>query len=458
MKDLKMLDLKNIKIGDNSLISEKVNIIIEDTLKYQWEALNDHVEGAPKSGAINNFRIAAGEISGEYYGRVFQDSDLAKWLEAVSYSLALKNNEELEGLMKEAIDLVVKAQWKDGYLDTYFTINEPTKRWSDLRDKHEMYCAGHMIEAAVANYEVTGDETLLNVARRLADHLCSMFGPEPEKRHAYPGHEEIELALVKLYHATSEKKYLDLAHYFIRERGKAPYYFKIEALARGGLKAEELFYSEPFRLSSKQLFKKVNLDGLWKPERLDYCQAHKPVTEQEEAIGHAVRAMYLYSGMADVAMDAGDDELAEACKRLWNDVINRKMYITGGIGSSSFGEAFTFAYDLPNDLAYTETCASIGLIFLAQRMFKMEQDAKYINVMERALYNTVFAAMASDGKEFFYVNPLEVWPEACHKSEDHKHVKTERQKWYDCACCPPNIARLLIMIPEIKTDKTAKIS
>jgi hypothetical protein len=420
---MKTVNLKNIKVRNKSLLGKRVQTVLNNTLSYQWEALNDQVPGAPKSGSVNNFRIAAGEASGKHYGPVFQDSDLAKWMEAVSYSLALRSDDDLKLHLEEAIALVSKAQEADGYLDTYFTIEEPSARWTNLRDKHELYCAGHMIEAAVANYEVTGNKTLLNVACRLADHICEMFGQESTKRHGYPGHEEIELALIKLYHATNERKYLDLAHYFIRERGKAPYYFKIEAMARGEAK----------------------LDELWDPSKLEYFQAHIPVTEQE-AIGHAVRAMYLYSGMTDVAMETGDADLAQACRRLWDDVVKRKMYITGGVGSSSFGEAFTFAYDLPNDTAYTETCASIGLIFWAHRMFMMDQDAKYIDIMERALYNTVFAAMALDGKKYFYVNPLEVWPEACHKREDHRHVKTERQKWYDCACCPPNIARLLTSI------------
>lgn len=423
MSDMKTVNLKNIKVRNKSLLGKRVQTVLNNTLSYQWEALNDQVPGAPKSGSVNNFRIAAGEASGKHYGPVFQDSDLAKWMEAVSYSLALRSDDDLKLHLEEAIALVSKAQEADGYLDTYFTIEEPSARWTNLRDKHELYCAGHMIEAAVANYEVTGNKTLLNVACRLADHICEMFGQESTKRHGYPGHEEIELALIKLYHATNERKYLDLAHYFIRERGKAPYYFKIEAMARGEAK----------------------LDELWDPSKLEYFQAHIPVTEQE-AIGHAVRAMYLYSGMTDVAMETGDADLAQACRRLWDDVVKRKMYITGGVGSSSFGEAFTFAYDLPNDTAYTETCASIGLIFWAHRMFMMDQDAKYIDIMERALYNTVFAAMALDGKKYFYVNPLEVWPEACHKREDHRHVKTERQKWYDCACCPPNIARLLTSI------------
>lgn len=423
MSDMKTVNLKNIKVRNKSLLGKRVQTVLNNTLSYQWEALNDQVPGAPKSGSVNNFRIAAGEASGKHYGPVFQDSDLAKWMEAVSYSLALRSDDDLKLHLEEAIALVSKAQEADGYLDTYFTIEEPSARWTNLRDKHELYCAGHMIEAAVANYEVTGNKALLNVACRLADHICEMFGQESTKRHGYPGHEEIELALIKLYHATNERKYLDLAHYFIRERGKAPYYFKIEAMARGEAK----------------------LDELWDPSKLEYFQAHMPVTEQE-AIGHAVRAMYLYSGMTDVAMETGDADLAQACRRLWDDVVKRKMYITGGVGSSSFGEAFTFAYDLPNDTAYTETCASIGLIFWAHRMFMMDQDAKYIDIMERALYNTVFAAMALDGKKYFYVNPLEVWPEACHKREDHRHVKTERQKWYDCACCPPNIARLLTSI------------
>lgn len=393
-------------------------------IPYQWEALNDRIEGAEPSHAIKNFRIAAGLEQGEFKGFVFQDSDLSKWLEAVGYSLSINPDPEIKKTADEVIALISKAQQPDGYLNTYFTVKEPDKKWTNLRDCHELYCAGHLIEAAVAYHNATDDTKILDVVCRLADHIDDTFGDEPGKKRGYPGHEEIELALVKLYKVTDEQKYLALAKYFIDERGKQPLYFELEAQARGNV--------DHFRI--------------WDHMGASYFQSHLPVREQTEAVGHAVRAVYLYSGMADVAYETSDKELFEACRTLWDSITNRQMYVTGAIGSMSFGEAFSFDYDLPNDTVYAETCAAIGLIFFAQRMLRWETDRVYSDVMELALYNAVLSGISLDGKRFFYVNPLEVWPEACEKNKTRSHVKVSRQPWFGCACCPPNIARLLMSL------------
>ena len=410
--------LKNVKTNEG-FWGKRWKLIKEKVIPYQWLALNDLIPDAEPSHAIMNFKIAAGEASGQFGGYCFQDSDVFKWLEAVGYLLAQEADPGLEEKADQVIDLLARAQQPDGYLNTYFTVAEPGKRWTNLRDKHELYCAGHLFEAAVAYYEATGKRKLLEVACRYADHIDRTFGSEPGKKKGYPGHPEIELALVKLYRATGEERYLRLSKYFIDERGRQPHYFDLEAEQRGD--------TRPY----------------WNIFGHSYSQSHLPVREQKTAEGHAVRAMYLYSAMADVASLTGDESLAEACKTLWENVTNRRMYITGAVGSSAYAEAFTIDYDLPNDRAYAETCAAIGLVFWANRMLPLEMDAEYADVMERALYNAVLSGISLDGERFFYVNPLEVWPEACGRRHDLQHVKVTRQKWFACACCPPNIARLI---------------
>jgi DUF1680 family protein len=423
MKNGSLLSLKDIKIKDE-FWSVYMDLVRDTIIPYQWEALNDRIPDAAPSYAIRNFRIAAGLEQGEYHGMVFQDSDLAKWLEAVGYSLAVHPNERLEATADEVIDLIGKAQLPDGYLNTYYLVKEPGNRWTNLWECHELYCAGHMIEAAVAYYQATGKRKFLDIMCRFADHIDSVFGPEPGKKRGYPGHEEIELALVKLYRVTGEKRYLSLAAFFVNERGKKPYYFDIEAEERGW----KHHWSQ---------------EGTRPSDSSRYNQYHLPVREQKEAAGHAVRAVYLYSAMADLAKETGDQGLMEACRTLWSNIAAKQMYITGGIGSTVHGEAFSFDYDLPNDTVYQETCASIGLIFFSHRMLALEKNGKYADVMERALYNSVLSGLARDGKSFFYVNPMEVWPEASEKNPGKRHIKPVRQKWYGCACCPPNIARLL---------------
>ena len=418
------MSIKSVRLHKDGFWGRRAEQVREVIVPYQWQALNDKVPGAPPSHAMENLRIAAGLVKGEFYRFVFQDSDVYKWLEAVSYCLMSRRDSELERLADEVIDIIAKAQQPDGYINTYFIVKEPAMRWKNLRDNHELYCAGHLIEAAVAHYRATGKRKLLDVACRFADHIDSLFGPEPEKKPGYPGHPEIELALVKLYRATGEERYLKLSKFFVDERGRKPLYFEIEAKERGEERPQWPF---------------------WTPA---YCQAHLPVREQTVAVGHAVRAMYLYSAMADLALETGDETLFAACQRLWESVTKRRMYVTGGIGSDVFGEAFTFDYDLPSDRAYAETCASIGLVFWAHRMLRLDKDRKYADVMERALYNGVLSGISLDGTKYFYTNPLEVWPEACRNRHDLRHILTERQPWFDCACCPPNIARLLASIPQ----------
>ena len=407
------------------------DLIVQEGIPYQWKALNDELpEDTEPSHCLRNFRIAAGKEEGSHQGFVFQDSDVYKWLEGVAFSLRWHPDPQLEALADSAVATITDAQQEDGYLNTYYSIHGLDQRWTNLQDHHEMYCAGHLIEAAAAYYQTTGKRALLDTATRFADHIDRVIGPEPGKIHGYPGHPVIEMALMRLYRLTGEEKYLRLAKYFIDQRGQAPLYFEEEA-KRGGWKN---FWEEG-------------------PLSWRYYQADKPVREQSDAQGHAVRAVYLYSGMADVARETGDQELAQACRRMWNSITQKRLYITGAIGSSEYGEAFTFDYDLPNDTVYAETCASIGLVFFARRMLKLEKLGKYADVMEQALYNGVISGMQLDGKRFFYVNPLEVVPEACREDYHKRHVKPERQKWFGCACCPPNIIRLLASLEDYICDE-----
>lgn len=436
----KHIDSKRIKVND-PFWNEKIELVRREVIPYQYEALHDRIEGAEKSYAIENF-IKAGKAAetiksggsltvyptdkwhysdenaeeNAFHGWVFQDSDVYKWLEAVGFSLLNKPDKELEEKADEVIDLVCKAQLENGYLDTLYIINNRENIFENLKDFHELYCFGHLAEAAVSYYNATGKRKLLDAACRFADLVCETFGEDKIK--GYPGHEIAEMALVKLYDVTENQKYLDTAAFFINERGRKPYYYDIV-------------------LGKQTVY-----------DNYHYNQAHREPRHQHEAVGHAVRGVYLYSGMADVAKRFEDDELCTACRKLSDNIINRKMYITGGIGATVDGEAFSFDYDLPNDLAYSETCASIGFIFFARRMLEIAPDADIADAAERALYNTVLAGMAEDGKSFFYVNPLEVLPEASHKDSRKRHIKPVRQKWFGCACCPPNLARLISSVGE----------
>jgi uncharacterized protein len=356
---------------------------------------------------------------------MFFDSDTGKWLEAVGYSLKTHPDPELEKVTDEIISRIQKAQKPDGYLNTYFGNLEPENQWANLRDWHEMYNAGHLLEGAIAYYNATGKRTILDVLSRFADHINERFGPGEGQKRGYDGHPEIELALVKLYRETGEKKYLNLSKYFIDERGQAPNYFDIEAKERGEDPAD--FWAQTYK----------------------YCQAHKPVREQTEATGHSVRACYLYAGIADVALETEDAQLADVSRKLWDDLTSHQMYITGGLGPAHSNEGFTFAYDLPNETAYAETCAAISLAFWAHRMFHLDPNGRYIDVMERVLYNNLLSGVSYEGDNFFYANPLTSYPfvnpfEHFSGITSDKHYR--RQEWYFCPCCPPNVARIVASI------------
>jgi uncharacterized protein len=401
--------------------------LVRDTvLPYQWEALNDRIPEAAPSHAIRNFRIAAGLEEGEFFGMVFQDSDVGKWIEAVSYSLETHPDPALERLVDETVEVMAKAQAPDGYLNTYFTLKEPGKRWSNLWECHELYSAGHLLEGAIAYFQATGKRRFLDIMIRYVELIDATFGPRPGQIRGYDGHEEIELALLRLFDVTGDSRHLELARFFLEERGREPFFFHAQWEALG-----------------RRSHWTKNETGM---PSLAYFQSHIPVRRQTEAVGHAVRAVYLYTAMAALAGHAQDGALLQACETLWNDVTKRQMYVTGGIGSTHHGEAFTFDYDLPNDTVYAETCASIGLIFFAQRMIEARPRSEFADVIELALYNTVLASMALDGRHFFYVNPLEVWPEASERNPGTFHVKAERQAWFGCACCPPNLSRLLMSL------------
>ncbi|AUV97962.1 hypothetical protein C3400_16265 [Klebsiella oxytoca] len=418
------VDLHKLKIND-PFLGQYQQLVRDVVIPYQWDALNDRIEEADPSHAIENFRIAAGRQEGEFYGMVFQDSDVAKWLEAVAWSLCQKPDPGLEKTADEVIELVAAAQCEDGYLNTYFTVKAPEERWTNLAECHELYCAGHMIEAGVAFFQATGKRRLLDVVCRLADHIDSVFGPGDNQLHGYPGHPEIELALMRLYDVTQEPRYIALVKYFVEARGTQPHFYDIEYEKRG-----KTSYWNTY-------------GPAWMVMDKPYSQAHQPISEQPVAIGHAVRFVYLMTGVAHLARLSQDEGKRRDCLRLWKNMARRQLYITGGIGSQSSGEAFSSDYDLPNDTVYAESCASIGLMMFARRMLEMETDSQYADVMERALYNTVLGGMALDGKHFFYVNPLEVHPKSLKFNHIYDHVKPVRQRWFGCACCPPNIARVL---------------
>ena len=397
--------------------------LIKDTvIPYQYTVLCDEAPDTEKSHVVQNFINAGKAVRGEdvgdgFYGMVFQDSDAAKWIEAAAYSLADFPDAELEKTVDELIEKIEAAQDTDGYLNTYFTIKDKDKRWTNLSEGHEIYCSGHMMEAACAYYEVTGKRKLLDVMLKNAEHIYDHFIVKGNE--GYPGHPEVELALMKMYRCTGSKHCRELAEHFVNVRGVDKHFYEKE---------------------------KEKYDWtVWGNNRsdYDYQQSGKPVREQTDATGHSVRAVYLYTGMADLASETGDKSLFDACRRLWKSVTQRRMYITGGIGSTVLGEAFSVDYDLPNDTAYAETCASIGLMFFASRMLENDVNSEYADVMETAFYNTVLAGMQLDGKRFFYVNPLEIIPGISGVSPTHRHDLTQRPGWYTCACCPPNVARLI---------------
>jgi DUF1680 family protein len=348
-----------------------------------------------KTARIRNFEKVARKTGEKHEGIYYDDSDVFKALEAIAYSLKNHPDKTLEKKADEWIDKIAAAQLPDGYLNTYYTLTGLDKRWTDM-EKHEDYNAGHLFEAATAYYNTTGKRKLLDVAIRFADHIDSTF--RLQNRHWVSGHEEIELALVKLYKATNNKRYLDLADWYLQQRG--------HGYGKGAI------WSNPH----------------WGPK---YCQDDVPLQDQKEITGHAVRAMYLYTGAADVGEVKNNSGYMNAMKKVWEDVVYRNMYITGGIGSSGRNEGFSNDYDLPNEDAYCETCASVGMVLWNQRMNLLTGDSKYMDVLERSLYNGALDGLSLSGDRFFYGNPLA------------SSGKNERSEWFGTACCPSNIARLV---------------
>ncbi len=431
MNYLTALPLDHVRFHRGFLAS-RTRLVREVVIPYQWEALNDRVPGAEPSGCVHNFKVAAGEKEGKFYGLFWQDSDLAKWIEAASYRLATHPDAAVEAELDRLIATIAKAQAEDGYLNTYFQLVEPQNRWANLRDCHELYVAGHMIEAGVAHFHATGKRTLLDVMCKLADMIDRTFGLGEGQIPGYCGHQEIELALVKLARATGEARYTRLAAYFINQRGQEPNYF-LEELKRRG---ETL----PWHM---------HFDGI------GTLQAARPVRELTEPVGHAVRQMYMLAAMADLAVETKDETLLQSSRTLWDSIVRRHLYITGGVGSEPYGEKFAEPFDLPPDRAYSETCAAIAVIFFARRLLDIELRGEYADVMERALYNNVQSGMSVDGTKFFYVNPLEVIPAVTKRRYECHLFKTQRVGWFGCACCPPNVARLFASLGEYLASQRA---
>ena len=353
-----------------------------------------------EAGNLHNLELAAAGATAGFTGPVFADSDIYKALEAVACSLATDPDPALEQRLDAIIALVAAAQRPDGYLNTAYQVKIGLdRRWTNLRDDHELYCAGHLFEAAVAHFQATGKRTLLDVAVKFADDIDSLFGEGPGKRRGYPGHPEIELALVKLWRVTGERRYFDLARFFVVHRGE-------------GFFADE--------------------HGTSRPEyHGEYWQDHRPLREHTAIVGHAVRAGYLYSAVVDVAAETADAGLLGMAERVWKNTVGRRMYVTGGIGSSGQNEGFTTDYDLPNLTAYQETCASVAMMMWNLRLNLVTGDAKYADILELALYNGFLAGVSLDARRYFYDNPL--------ASRGRHH----RAEWFGCACCPPNVTRTL---------------
>lgn len=340
---------------------------------------------------------------------IFYDSDVAKWIEGICYILYKERNPQLEAFIDHIIDLIEKNRSEDGYYNSHF-LRKPDERWKHRSD-HELYCAGHLIEAAVEYYKATGKNKFLRLMEDYADYIYRIFVVEESAAFKTPGHEEIELALVKLYDITKEEKYLKLSKHFIDKRG-------VE--------------DEPWITSN---YNKYN------------TQDFLPVREQKTAEGHSVRACYLYSGMADIARKYNDKQLTDACKAIFSNIVNKRMYITGGIGSSHLGEAFTLDYDLPNTKGYSETCAAIALAFFSQRMFLLEKNSVYADTVERVMYNGMLSGVSLDGKAFFYENPLELQPVLNNRNVStvltERNPITQRKEVFSCSCCPPNVIRFI---------------
>jgi uncharacterized protein len=395
------LPFDKVRINDRFWLP-RIQTNAAETLYTQFRHLND-------TGRLPAFKLDWKPGDGPVPHQ-FWDSDVAKWVEAACFSVCANPDPGMAAMIDEAVDLIVSSQQPDGYLNTHFSAVEPEQRWTNLRDMHELYCAGHLIEAAVAHYIATGSRKMLDAMCRYADYIDSVFGLEPGKKRGYCGHPEIELALVKLYEATGSERYLKLSEYFLEQRGQQPHYFDVEAAERGEQTDSPT------------------------ADRYSYAQADVPIRQQTRVAGHAVRAMYLYSGAADVAGINHDSALFAVLKGLLEGLVTTRMYITGGLGPSARNEGFTADYDLPNRTAYAETCAAIGLVFWCHRMLRHDLDSRHADVMERALYNGALSGISLDGSRYFYQNPL---------ASDGSHHRVD---WFGCSCCPPNSSRLIASV------------
>lgn len=406
MEKLKRIELKNVDITHGFWANrQKIN---KDVSIY---AVRDRFEDTGRFKALD---FSYSPDNGEAEPHYFWDSDIAKWIESAAFIIEKEPNEELENKIEDIINKIEEHQDENGYFNIYHTVIEPDNRFKD-RSHHELYCLGHLIEAAVAYYNATGRERFINLLDKYIDHVIKVFTEEKSSSFTTPGHEEIELALYRLYEVKQDEKYIKLAEFFLNERGKEVYG-----------------------------------ENTWAKEA--YNQSHMPVREQFEAIGHCVRANYLYAGMADEARNADDERMLEACKALFDDMAYKKMYISGGIGSTHHGEAFTIPHDLPNDSAYAETCASISLAMFSNRLKDLNIDSKYADMVERQIYNGIISGISLDGKSFFYENPLEI-----NLADRHRHTSinhkdrlpiTQRLEVFGCSCCPPNVTRFIANIGE----------
>ena len=366
----------------------------------------------------------------------FWESDLAKWLEGVLIHLQLKPDDELNQFAEKLIDKIIANQEEDGYLNSFFSLYEPENKFTNLKLRHELYCAGHLLEAALEHLKLNGTSRFLDAMERYMDHISDTFGIEPGKKRGYPGHQEIELALLKAYEQTGKAKFLNLADYFLSERGSQPHYYDEEERQR--MSKEKIIDFSDFPSEIRDVVSSDMPDV----EKRDYTylQAHQLPVNQKTAVGHSVRALYMYTAMTDLARLKKDPKMLQTCISLWRNIVDRRMYVHGGVGSSHIGEQFTFDYDLPNDIAYAETCASIALMFFAERLSRIERNSEYADIIEKVLYNTVLASTSANGKGFFYDNYLECIPDFL-TFQDRRHGI--RDEYHTCSCCPPNVTRLI---------------
>ena len=380
-------------------------------------------------------RALTHELKDDEEHHIFYESDLAKWLEAVFVSLQKNPDNELNNYAENLIEKIISNQEENGYLNSFFTFFEPENKFKNLKVRHELYCAGHLMEAALEHLKLNGTSRFYDAMERYMDHIASTFGIEPGKKRGYPGHQEIELALLKAYEQTGKQKFLDLADYFLSERGSKPHYYDEEE-RQLKLKEKELDLSN----YPSEIRDFISMLNSGEDKNYNYLQAHDLPVNQKTAEGHSVRALYMYTAMADLARIKKDSKMLRTCKSLWRNIIDRRLYVHGGVGSSHIGERFTFDYDLPNDIAYAETCASIALMFFAERLSRIERNSEYADIIEKALYNTILASTSANGKGFFYDNYLECIPEFLVFQQRRHGIRDE---YHTCSCCPPNINRLI---------------